>query len=145
MQLRKPLRLLLLPALVSASPGLLVAAGMDTDTSRLKGSSFEKTSPTNRFTTPAGSTQLDNGMIIKWGQATVPALSSNTTVLFSTAYPSNILSVEVAVQGGALSGASATVNNVTKTGFTINIQCLALSGPIVCTSATTVRWSARGY
>lgn len=135
----------LLSVVLLFSAGVAQPAGMDDDTSRLTGSSYEKTSPTSRFATPNGSTTLDNGMIVKWGEATVVAPAASTTVTFSAAFPSNILSVEVAVVGGALSGTSATVSGISKTAFTANIQCFALTGPIVCATNTTIKWSARGY
>ena len=134
-------------SLIGLLPLFLVATSLYADLTgtEIDESNFGTTEKTNRFTAPAGSTQLDNGMIVKWGRSTVAALSSSTAVSFPTAFPTEILSVELSPEGAALSGASATVSNISRLGFTINIQCLALSGPIVCTSSTNVRWSARGY
>lgn len=123
----------------------VIAAGMDTDSSRLEASDFEKTPPGTRFTSPSGSTELDNGMIMKWGEETIPALTTSAAVTFSTAFPTNLLSVQISVVGAALSGASATVSGTSSTGFTINLQCLALTGPVACSAANTVKWSAYGY
>ncbi len=123
----------------------LQAAGMDDDTNRLDGSSFEKTTPGSRFTSPNGSTQLDNGMIIKWGQATTAAFGTSAVVVFGTAFPTALLSLDIAVQGTALSGISATYTAATRLGFTINVNCLSLAGAIACAVPVTVRWSAKGY